>query len=222
MNDFSDIVNRIVNDYGYLAIFVALVLENTLFLGLLIPGVTILVIAGFVSAIGGLDVSYCLAVGIAGTIIGDNISYLAGRYGAERLRFIDRILNRNKGILSRIKSLNNYVLIFFHFPGFLRLALPVALGVSKFDVRKWIVIDLIGSVLFNFAFIGLGYLIGSTSGAFADASSLAGYLQYVFAGFFLIWFVMLFRGYLSFRKRSGTPPTHLLKTISPKEDLGLS
>src|SRR5262249_772319 len=124
MTYFAKTLVEFLAEYSYFAVFAALLLENTIFLGIFIPGVTVLLIAGFSSAIGGLDFAYCLAAGFCGTIPGDNISYIFGRYGAERLGFARRILERNSGVASRISSLNIYTLVFFHFPGFLRIAAP--------------------------------------------------------------------------------------------------
>ncbi len=214
MEEYSELINRIVREYAYAAIFVGLLLENTLLLGVLVPGVTVLVIAGFISALGDLNFFLCLIAGIGGTVIGDNLSYLFGRYGAGRFRFVERIIDRNAGIIARVRSMNIYVLLFFHFPGYLRLALPVALGVVRFDFRKWLAIDLAGSVLFNLAFIGLGYLIALTTGLFADASAVASSLQYIFAGFFLIWLVTLFYGYMNFRKFRRSKTDGIAKSLA--------
>src|SRR5262249_6134405 len=139
----------LIAQYSYYAVFAALLLENTALLGVFIPGVTILLIAGFLCAIGELNFGYCVAAGFLGTVAGDNLSYVFGRYGAERLGFVKRFLERNSGMAARIASLNTYTLVFFHFPGFLRIAAPSILGAARLHWRKWLCIDLLGGAMFN-------------------------------------------------------------------------
>src|SRR5215210_3150473 len=67
-------------DYGYLVIFLGTALENTLFLGLFIPGIFVILLAGISAENGLINFPLALAIGVAGTSIGDTVSYAAGRF----------------------------------------------------------------------------------------------------------------------------------------------
>ncbi len=205
MTTYLDELRPLIAEYSYLAIFFALLLENTIFLGVFVPGVTVLLLAGFAGALGELNLGGCVLAGYLGTIAGDNLCFVLGRYGADRFRLVRDFIDRNSGIVARIASLNTYALIFFHFPGVLRIAAPIALGATKLGWRKWLGVDLSGALIFNIGFIGLGFVVGRSSGLYANAETVATYLQYLFSLFFVVWLVILFSGSMRLRgKRIAT------------------
>ena len=87
MNGFEHVVRSILDQWGYIAIFGALLGENA---GLPLPGETILVLASFLAHKGtSLDIQWVILVGIAAAVIGDNIGFLVGRcYGSRFLRWL--------------------------------------------------------------------------------------------------------------------------------------
>lgn len=203
MNDYFDFLKSIIGVYGYAAIFIVLLLESTAFLGIIVPGVTVLIAAGFISGIGDLSFTYCVIAGILGTFAGDNVSYLIGRYGTEKFGPARRMIDRNRGMQARLRSLNFYMLALFHFPGYLRMVVPILLGAAKYDIGRWLAIDSIGVVLFNVVFVSIGYAIARATGHLGDASSIGNWLQIGFAVFFSIWLAAIFGHYFLFRNGSG-------------------
>src|SRR6185437_8236104 len=87
MNGFEHIVRSIVDQWGYIAIFGALLRENA---GVPLPGETILVLASFLAHKGtSLDIQWVILVGIAAAVIGDNLGFLVGRcYGSRFLLWL--------------------------------------------------------------------------------------------------------------------------------------
>ena len=78
-------VERLFADYGYYVVFFGVLVENSMFLGLLVPGAIILILAGLAAENGSINIWYVFALAITATIIGDTISYLIGRLGWTRL-----------------------------------------------------------------------------------------------------------------------------------------
>src|SRR5262249_52337804 len=78
------LVRDLFDDYGYLVVFLGTCLENTLFLGVFIPGIFVILLAGISAYQGLISFPIALGVGVAGTSLGDTVSYLAGRYGWKR------------------------------------------------------------------------------------------------------------------------------------------
>jgi len=67
---------------GYWVAFFAAFLETALVVGLLLPGSTLLLLLGALSAAGHLDFAGVLWFAVAGAILGDNLNFwLGGRYG---------------------------------------------------------------------------------------------------------------------------------------------
>src|SRR5512139_660609 len=72
---------------GYWVAFFAALLETALGIGLLLPGSTLLLLLGALSASGYLDFGGLLWFGVAGAVLGDNFNYWLGqRYGSRWTR----------------------------------------------------------------------------------------------------------------------------------------
>ena len=71
-------IQEIAHNYGYLAIFLGILLEN---LGIPLPGETVTIVGGFLA--GSNELNYWLVLGnaIGGAVIGGNCGYWIGRVG---------------------------------------------------------------------------------------------------------------------------------------------
>ena len=88
----NDLINNILPSIehfrvgGYWIAFFAALLETTVGIGLILPGSTIILFLGALSARGYVDVGDLIWFSVLGAIIGDNINYHLGRkYGAKWL-----------------------------------------------------------------------------------------------------------------------------------------
>ncbi len=72
---------------GYWIAFFAALVETTIGIGLIIPGSTIILILGALSARGSFDAYDLIWFAATGAILGDNINYYWGRKYASRWRF---------------------------------------------------------------------------------------------------------------------------------------
>jgi undecaprenyl-diphosphatase len=141
-------------------VFAWMTLENTLFLGFVVPGLTVLVVTGLLIHTGDVPPLPVLAAALAGTYLGDNINYVLGRWGLRRLGWIRRMLSENEDARQFIERYPKGLYIFFHFPVYLRSAFPLTLGSMRYPWRTWLSIDLAAAPLFVAAFVGLGYGLG--------------------------------------------------------------
>ena len=69
-------LQRIIGDYGYLAVALGILLED---FGLPTPGETLLVTGAILASAGALNIYVLLFLAWVGAVIGDNIGYLIGR-----------------------------------------------------------------------------------------------------------------------------------------------
>jgi len=86
----NDLINHILPSiehfhiWGYWIAFFAALLEMTIGIGLFLPGSTIILFLGALSARGYLDIGDLIWFAVLGAILGDNINYYLGkRYGAK-------------------------------------------------------------------------------------------------------------------------------------------
>src|SRR3990172_1591576 len=73
-----DWVRSLFEQYGYWVVFLGTLLENTLFVGLVVPGVIIIVLAGIGAQDGAVSLPLVLGLSILRTVLGDTASYFMG------------------------------------------------------------------------------------------------------------------------------------------------
>ncbi|HEX9390298.1 MAG TPA: DedA family protein [Usitatibacteraceae bacterium] len=145
--------SALIDNYGYLAVFI----------GTLLEGETILILAGFAAQRGYLDLGAVMAVAFAGGFLGDQLLFFLGRHHGHR------IVARFPAIAQRIASvdglLRNYhaPLIFcIRFMYGLRIVGPIALGMGAVSAGKFFIFNMMGACVWAILIAGAGFLFGQT------------------------------------------------------------
>ena len=166
-----EIVADLFEEHGLWVAFLGPLLENTLFIGAIIPGTLVMLFAG-VAAENGL-ISYFLAVllGIAGAIIGDTISYGMGRFAWQRFGPESRVGRWAERMREPLMNHSPWLILTYHFAGYSRLVGPAAAGFLRMPLLRWMLLDYLGVVLWVFSFVTGGYVLATVLGLdLADAS----------------------------------------------------
>ncbi len=152
--------------WGYLILGLGAALENSLGLGLLVPGETLVLLGGFYSAVGRLSPVLVALVATGAAVVGDSVGHqLGSRRGA---RFLER--HGGKLFLSprRIARAKRYyelhgrkTLVLGRFVPILRMLIPFLAGVSKMPYRRFVAYDAVGSLIWASFHTTIGYLVGS-------------------------------------------------------------
>ena len=130
--DTSQIFDFIA-EYSYWFIFFGLFLENAAFIGFFFPGVTILFCTGFLLSTGSVDLLPAATCAYAGTLLGDNVNYALGRWGAKRLKWVQKILDKFPQAIAFINKQPAWLYTFFHFPGHPPPRSPYCTGLHLFS-----------------------------------------------------------------------------------------
>jgi len=176
MQNNSEIINNIIQHYGYLAMFVGLIFEAFILTGFLVPGTVILIVGGYASAEGNLSYVLSLSVSLIGTLIGDNISFMLGRSRFCKYKILDRY--RDKA--NSLKLSSRWYLYLFQFTSLTRALVPFTLGISNLAISKWLAINTIAGVIFVITFFGIGVVSCLILKALNTSLSIGNYIQYVF------------------------------------------
>jgi membrane protein DedA with SNARE-associated domain len=155
-----DIARNLFEDYGYLTAFLAPLLENTIFLGAIIPGTLVMLLAGLSAEQGLIKLQYAVPLAILGAWIGDTLSYGIGRFGFSRLGPESRVAKWSEEMREPLLEHTGWLVLLYHFAGYSRVIGPSAAGFLRVPFRRWIVLDYIGAALWVMAFMGLGYILG--------------------------------------------------------------
>jgi membrane-associated protein len=177
--------------YAYALIALMLFLETVFFLGFVVPGLSVLIVAGFLVSTRALDLGPAWLCALAGTTAGDNLSFLLGRLGSMRLARIGSLRRKMTAAARVLRSQPPWLLVFFHFPVYLRTVVPLALGSVGYAWPRWLALDTIGATLFTGCFLGIGMVAGHVSRE-VDAALAFGGSIVVFASLMVVvWIVML-------------------------------
>lgn len=137
----------------------AALLEATVGVGVVFPGVVLMFLAGAYAAEGDASLAAVFLFALAGTIIGDTWSYGLGRWGSRWLaggRFASS-LRLGEALAS---GQTRWLIPFYHLHSATRAVGPFGSGALRLPLRLWLPLDYLGAVIANVAWVGSGALIG--------------------------------------------------------------
>lgn len=162
----SSLIGRL-GEWAYLLIFLVAALESAAFLGIFVPGESIVLIAGFFAAQGSLDLGDLIPLIAIGASLGDSLGYALGhhlgrdwllRYGkwfgirARHLERVDGFFARHGG----------KTVLVSRFVGFVRVLAPFMAGSSRMPYRYFVGFNVLGALLWSVSFVLLGYFLGAS------------------------------------------------------------
>jgi len=179
-------LERLFKDYGYWVVFFGVLLENSMFLGLLVPGSIILILAGLAAENGAINVYYVIGLAAVATIIGDTVSYLIGRFGGTKALERAGVGDMVERVREPMESNSTWIILAYHFAGYSRAVGPAAAGLFRIRYRKWAPLDYMGGCLWALAFTGLGVVLGLAGVEFGDTKRMVRLLELAFLGIFAV------------------------------------
>ncbi len=158
-----DFLRDAVVHYGYWAVGVALLLENT---GIPVPGETILLLASFLAySQHALQLQWIIVVATIAATLGDNLGFTIGYYGGRALlsryqnffRIQEQTLAKGERLFARYGAVTIFFARFVF--GMRIIAGPMA-GVLRMPWRKFLVFNFIGALVWVTVISSAGYLFG--------------------------------------------------------------
>lgn len=161
-----ELVSRL-DHWGYLIIFLGATLEAAAFLGLIVPGESLVLLGGFLASRGLLDPYDLVFVVAVGAIIGDSIGYELGRHlGRPWLIRYGRWIGLRPAHLERVDDFfarhGGKTIFLGRFIGFLRALAPFVAGSSRMRYRQFLPYNVAGGILWSITFVLLGYFLGAS------------------------------------------------------------
>ena len=150
-------VAQFLSDYGYWAVFV----------GSLLEGETILVLAGFAAHQGYLSLPETLAIAFVGGTLGDQIFFWVGRRWGGKL--LDRVPHSEPHV-RRLKELlvrhHAPLIVGVRFMYGVRILGPIVIGTCDIKPWRFALFNTIGAAIWAPLVGGLGYLFGHVLATF--------------------------------------------------------
>jgi len=170
--------------YGYLAVFVIILLED---FGMPLPGETALIAAGILAGKGHFSILIILLVAFLGAVIGDNIGYVIGLYGGRRLvlRYGGYVFIKEKHLAAIeifFKRYGNEVVAFARFFNGARQLNGIIAGIGNMVWYHFLLFNIIGAALWVGVWGSLAYFVGrKTRGILAVVTQFETELIYLAA-----------------------------------------
>lgn len=159
---------QIAAQYGpwlYLLLFVIIFAETGLVVFPILPGDSLLFIAGTVVASGSLDIHVLVVILIIAAILGDTVNYAIGHYIGPRVYdkpdsrwFKQEHLRRTQEFYDRY---GGFTIIIGRFVPIVRTFAPFLAGVAGMSYRRFLSFNVIGGVLWISSLCYAGYLFGN-------------------------------------------------------------
>ena len=197
------IASELFERWGYPTVFLAPMLENTLFIGAIIPGTLVMLLAGLAVNDGNILYWWAIPLATAGAIIGDTISYSMGRFGAKRLRQESRFVRWAEDMREPLMEHSLWLILTYHFAGYSRLIGPAAAGFLRMPFLRWAMLDYVGVFIWVTSFITGGWLIAEVFNLRLDENSdrSVQIFEVVLFAFFILAIVSVMRANSSRQKR---------------------
>ncbi len=231
--------------WGYLVIFVIVVLECHVLLGLVMPRESLVLLGGFFAEQGLLDPGDLIFVISVAAILGDSIGYELGRQlGPGWLLKRGARLGLRQAHLDRVDSAfvrhGGKAVFGSHFLHLLRALMPFVAGVHRMRYLKFLLFNAAGCIVWASVFVSIGYLAGAS---WQVAAKWIGRASEIFGGALLLVIVLgwLWRWLgrheldvkqrwqalaehpraLALRRRFAPQLEFISNRLSPRGDLGL-
>jgi len=148
--------------FAYWVIFLAAFLESLAVVGSFIPGGTMVILAGFLSAHGFFDVGDLIWYSALGAILGDIMSYYLGTRGIkffhDKNKFL-KLSHLEKG-KKFFKKYGNKSILLGRFLGPIRSIVPFIAGISGMDKKSFIIWNVVSGILWSASYVFMGYFFG--------------------------------------------------------------
>lgn len=164
----QEIIISLISNYGYLAIFILITLENIF---PPIPSEVILTFSGFMITKTSLNLTGTLLISTTASTLGALILYYLGKILNEEK--IDKIITSKIGKLLGLKPQNikkaynwfnkkgQKTVLICRFIPIVRSLISIPAGMVEMNLKKFLIYTVLGTLIWNTVLITSGYLLGN-------------------------------------------------------------
>jgi membrane-associated protein len=164
----SQFVDRILGLPGWLVLVVAglvVLAEDALFVGFVLPGETVALLAGAAAKVGHASLAGVLVVVVLGAVVGDTIGYEVGRHlGVRvlRVRVLDRRRERIDAARDFLARRGGSAVFLARWIAFFRAVMPFLAGSARMRYPKFLAWNALGGLAWGATVVLVGYVAGAS------------------------------------------------------------
>ena len=168
MSGIGGLVHRILGLPGWLVLLVAgavVFAEDALFVGFVIPGESVALLAGAAAKLGHVSLAGVLVTVIVAAIVGDTVGYEVGRHLGPRVLRMGFFANRRKRLDDAQEFLarrGGSAVFLGRWVAFFRAVMPFLAGSARMRYLKFLGFNAAGGLAWGAVVVLLGYAAGAS------------------------------------------------------------
>jgi membrane protein DedA with SNARE-associated domain len=164
----SSLIHSILGLPGWLVLLITgsvVFAEDALFLGFVLPGESVALLAGAAAELGHVSLAGVLVVVVVAAIAGDTVGYAVGRHAGPRVLALP-ILQRRRRRLDDAREIlarrGGAAVFLGRWVAFLRAVLPALAGSARMPYPRFLAWNAAGGVVWGVTMGTLGYAAGAS------------------------------------------------------------
>jgi membrane-associated protein len=164
----TGLVDRILGLPGWLVLLVTgavVFFEDALFVGFVIPGETVAVLAGASAKLGHVSLAGVLTVVILAAIVGDTVGYEIGRHAGRRvlrLSFLEKRRERLDDAQEFLARRGGSAVFLGRWVAFFRAVMPALAGTARMPYSRFLPWNALGGIAWGATVVLIGYAAGAS------------------------------------------------------------
>jgi membrane protein DedA with SNARE-associated domain len=164
----SGLVHRILGLPGWLVLLIAglvVFAEDALFVGFVIPGETVALLAGAAAKLGHVSLVGVLIVVVVAAIVGDTVGYEVGRHIGPRvlqLRVLQKRRRRLDDAQDFLARRGGSAVFLGRWVAFFRAVMPFLAGTARMPYPRFLTWNWLGGIAWGTVVVLLGYAAGAS------------------------------------------------------------
>ncbi|WP_138732498.1 DedA family protein [Modestobacter excelsi] len=164
----SGLVQRLLDVPGWTVLVVTgavVFAEDAFFIGFVIPGETVAVLAGVAAKLGHVPLTGAVLVVVLAAIAGDSVGYLIGRRFGQRVLAL-RILDKRRARLAQAEDFlarrGGTAVFLGRWVAFFRAVMPALAGTARMPFAKFLLYNAAGGIAWGTTVVLIGYAAGAS------------------------------------------------------------
>lgn len=165
-NDILDFVKHQYATFGYLIVFLGAYFENTILLGLILPGGSLVLLGAIYASEGSLWLPLVILFGWLGMFLGNSTDFWLGRLGVLKLIEKTRL---NAKLAPHMLTARNFLdkrggraIFFSHFIGHIRSFVAITAGATRFSYARFARYELAAALVWNILYCLAGFFFAES------------------------------------------------------------
>ncbi len=164
----TGLVDQVLGLPGWLVLLVAgavVFSEDALFVGFVIPGETVAVLAGASAKLGHVSLTAVLGTVVVAAIVGDTVGYEVGRHAGTRvlgLPFLQKRRRRLDEAQDFLARRGGSAVFLGRWVAFFRAVMPALAGTARMPYRRFLAWNAAGGLAWGAVVVLIGYAAGAS------------------------------------------------------------